>query len=196
MNRMTSLTLGALLSGTLLLAGSAFAGDRIPGFGHGPDDYGCTPGYDCGYSQQIGPFGGPGPNFPGSWRGGYRDHDGPFFGPDRMTRKEFRAWRKDRTGRWMAYVKAELEITAGQEKAWDSFADAVRARAATPEKRFKSDETDRVSRDIAYLEYRIAQMQDYLEKARAIKKAREALFKLLTDDQKEIAEELLVEGGH
>ena len=199
MNRMTSLTLGTMLAGALLVTGSAFAEDRMHGYGHGPDGYNCTPGYDCGYNQQGGPFGGNGPGGPGGWSN--NRHYGPSFsgpfshGPDRMTRKEFRQWRTDRTGKWMAYVKAELEITDKQEKAWKAFSDAVRERADTPRERFRSDETDRVTRDIAHLEHRIAQMQGYLKKARALQSARGALLKVLTNEQKDIAEELLVEGG-
>ncbi len=196
MNRMTSLTLGTMLAGALLVTGSAFAEDRMHGYGHGPDGYNCTPGDDCGYNQQRGPFGNNGPGGSGWSNQHYGYNSGPFsHGPDRMTRKEFRQWRTDRTGKWMAYVKAELEITVKQEKAWKAFSDAVRERADTPRERFRSDETDRVARDIAHLEHRIAQMQGYLKKARALQSARGTLFKTLTDEQRDTAGELLVEDG-
>lgn len=152
------------------------------------------------YGYQGGPYGPPPvPGYgmpPGAVYGyGWHDDYGPWDMPeamrDRMHHRHSPAARKARAAEWMDYVREELDIQPGQEKAWNAFADAVKERAAMPRERFRSDADDPLDRQIEHLEQRIERTQAYLKQVRNIKAARDALFKVLTDDQRRTADELL-----
>jgi hypothetical protein len=100
---------------------------------------------------------------------------------------------------WLAFLKTELKIAAPQEKAWDAFADAVRANASAMREtgmpmmgrmgrmgRWRNGET---------LPQRLAAREQMLEAALAnvkrLKAAADPLYAVLSDEQKRTAEELV-----
>jgi hypothetical protein len=92
----------------------------------------------------------------------------------------------------LAYLKGELEITDAQAAAWEGYASAVKARIdlmkGMHESMFeimqKGTATER-------MDARIAGMEAMLEAMKAMKPATEALYAVLSDEQKKVADELI-----
>ncbi|MFQ5509588.1 MAG: Spy/CpxP family protein refolding chaperone [Leptospirillia bacterium] len=197
-----NILLGTVMAGALVATSTALAHEpHDPNLPHGMP-YGTmqVPGYGGmqipGYgTMQVPGYGGmpvPGyalmPRY--RWHDRYDDryYDGDMDTRDRRHRHHLRAAR---AAEWMDYMRDELAITSKQEEAWNTFSDAVMARARMPREHFKSDSTDRMVRDIERTEHRIERMKQYLERARDVKNARDNLFSALDDTQKEIARDLL-----
>lgn len=92
----------------------------------------------------------------------------------------------------LAYLKGELEITDAQAAAWEGYASAVKARVdlmkgiheGILETMQKGTATER-------MDARIAGMEAMLESMKAMKPATEALYAVLSDEQKKMADELI-----
>jgi hypothetical protein len=95
----------------------------------------------------------------------------------------------------LAYIKADLEITAAQMPAWDAYADAVRAR---------HDAMESVHADMMHakgngsvvdrMDARIKAMETMVDSLKALKPATEALYAALSEEQKKNADQLLGSG--
>jgi len=92
----------------------------------------------------------------------------------------------------LAYIKADLEITEAQLPAWEGYADAVRARRITMgamgEEMKKSKEGGSA---LQRMDARIKAMETRLDGLKALKAPTEALYAVLSDEQKKKADELL-----
>jgi hypothetical protein len=92
----------------------------------------------------------------------------------------------------LAYIKADLEITAAQLPAWEGYADAVRARRSTMgtmhEEMMKAKEGGSA---LQRMDARIKAMETRLDGLKALKAPIEALYAVLSEEQKKKAEELL-----
>jgi hypothetical protein len=92
----------------------------------------------------------------------------------------------------LAYLKGELDITDAQTAPWEGYASAVKARVdlmkgmheTMTEIMQKGTATDR-------MDARIAGMGAMLESLKAMKPATEALYAVLSDEQKKVADELI-----
>ncbi|MCP5433429.1 MAG: Spy/CpxP family protein refolding chaperone [Alphaproteobacteria bacterium] len=179
----------ALAASGVALAASP--GDR-PMPGPGPDTMGMAPG--------GAPMMGGHPMMGGPHKMGHRD--GGFGAMMSPMHTEGR----------LAFIKAELAITPDQAKAFDAFADAVRAndakirsemdarRQAFLDARAKAKETgERPERPSHALPDRMAEHLDMMEKRIADMKAMQpkilALYKTLDDTQKAKADRLLMMRG-
>lgn len=92
----------------------------------------------------------------------------------------------------LAYLKSELNVTDAQTKAWEGYADAVKSRVETMKGMRQSmisamQDGNAVDR----MEARIAGMQAMLEAMKAVAPATEALYTVLSDDQKKRADQLI-----
>ena len=92
----------------------------------------------------------------------------------------------------LAYLKGELNITAGQTAAWDAYASAVKARVDSMKGMHQSmmsamGEGTAVQR----MDARISGMEAMLATMKELKPATEALYAALTDEQKKIADDLI-----
>lgn len=92
----------------------------------------------------------------------------------------------------LAYVKADLEITDAQTTAWDAYASAVRARHAAKESMhadmMKAKESGSA---LERIDARIKAMETMVDSLKTLKPATEALYAVLTDEQKKKADQLL-----
>jgi hypothetical protein len=92
----------------------------------------------------------------------------------------------------LAYIKADLAITDAQLAAWDAYAAAVRTRRSTMESMqgdmLKAKESGSA---LQGLDARIKAMESQLDSLKAIKPVTEALFAVLTDEQKKKADQLV-----
>ena len=92
----------------------------------------------------------------------------------------------------LAYIKADLEITEAQVPAWDAYADAVRARGTTMESvhadMMKAKEGGSA---LERMDARIKAMESMIGSLKALKPSTEALYAVLTDEQKKRADQLL-----
>jgi uncharacterized small protein (DUF1192 family) len=92
----------------------------------------------------------------------------------------------------LAYIKADLAITDAQMAAWDAYAGAVRARHSTMESMhadmLKVKESGSA---LQGLDARIKALESKIESLKAIKPVTEALFAVLTGEQKKKADQLL-----
>jgi LTXXQ motif family protein len=92
----------------------------------------------------------------------------------------------------LAYIKADLEITETQTKAWDGYTAAVRARHTAMEgmhaDMMKAKETGSV---VERMDAGIKAMEAKLEGLKTLKPSTEALYGVLTDEQKKKADKLL-----
>lgn len=152
----------ALTAGTLIL-GAALATDS-----DGADDTSSMMGGDCMMLDMMGQ---------GRMQHGRMHH------ADRMS-----AMAEGR----LAYLKAELEITKDQDAVWEAYAEAVNDRASTMQGMHQSmaammDDGSALDR----MEARITGMEAMLEAMKAVKPATEALYALLSKEQKEKADELI-----
>ena len=92
----------------------------------------------------------------------------------------------------LAYIKAELGITDAQTAAWDAYASAVRARAETMQSMHKDMmQAMQSGTAIDRMDAHIKAMEAMVEKLKALKPATEALYAVLSDDQKKKADQLL-----
>ena len=158
----TVLTVGALMFGTALAAD-----------GESPDDASSMMGGDCVMLGMMGH----GMMGQGRMRHG-RMHRG----------RRMNAMAEGR----LAYLKAELNISKDQEEAWDTYAEAVKDRAATMQGMHQTmmalmDDGTAIDR----MEARIAGMEAMLDSMKAVKPATEALYAVLSKEQKEKADDLI-----
>ena len=96
----------------------------------------------------------------------------------------------------LAYMKAELGVTETQTAAWDDYASAVRARGKT----MQAMHTEMVKAleagsALQRLDAHTKAMESMVESLKALRPVTEALYKVLTDDQKKKADLLLGMGG-
>ncbi len=92
----------------------------------------------------------------------------------------------------LAYQKAELSITSAEEEAWGNYVAAFRMRGAA----MQSMHADMVQimqsgNAMARLDAHIKAMETMVDSLKALKPATEALYAVLTDDQKAKADQLL-----
>jgi hypothetical protein len=92
----------------------------------------------------------------------------------------------------LAYLKEELDITDAQAAAWEGYASAVKARVELMRGMHESM-FDAMQKGTAAerMDARIAGMEAMLESMKAIKPATEALYAVLSDEQKKVADELI-----
>lgn len=92
----------------------------------------------------------------------------------------------------LAYLKGELEITEAQTEAWNAYAAAVGDRVELMQGMHGSMmETMQSGSATERMDARIASMEAMLESMKAMKPATEALYAVLTDAQKQVADELI-----
>jgi len=92
----------------------------------------------------------------------------------------------------LAYIKADLAITEAQTAAWDGYADAVRARRSTTEtKREEMMKAKEGGSALQRMDARIKAMEAKLDGLKVLKAPTEALYAVLSDEQKKKADELL-----
>jgi len=104
-----------------------------------------------------------------------------------MTMRE--QWMTQRADRHLDGLKADLKITAAQTKAWDDYAAAVKAATAAM---IEQRSAMRGKMSTATFPQRIdlheAMLVSHLEYLRKTKAAAAALYAVLSDDQKKIAD--------
>ena len=95
----------------------------------------------------------------------------------------------------LAYLKAELAITDAQKEAWDAYVNSVKARATTMQgMRAAMMQSMQSGSAVDRMEAHTQAMQSMVESMKATKPATEALYKVLTDEQKKKADLLLGNG--
>ena len=95
----------------------------------------------------------------------------------------------------LTYLKGELDITDAQKEAWDGYVDAVKARSATMQGMHATMmQAMHSGTALERMEAHTQAMQSMVESMKAIKPATEALYKVLTDEQKKKADLLLGNG--
>jgi hypothetical protein len=95
----------------------------------------------------------------------------------------------------LTYLKTELGITDAQMEAWNGYVDAVKARAATMQGMHASMmQAMQSGTALERMEAHTQAMQSMIDSMKAIKPATEALYKVLTDEQKKKADLLLGNG--
>ena len=92
----------------------------------------------------------------------------------------------------LAYIKADLGITEAQMPAWNEYADTVRARHTKMEDMhagmMKAKESGSA---LQRMDARIERLESMLDSLKALKPATDALYAVLTDEQKKKADQLL-----
>ena len=92
----------------------------------------------------------------------------------------------------LAYLKGELDITDAQATAWEGYVSAVKARVELMKGMHESMfETMQKGTATERMDARIAGMEAMLEAMKAMKPATEALYAVLSDEQKKVADELI-----
>lgn len=95
----------------------------------------------------------------------------------------------------LTYLKAELGITDAQNAAWQAYVDAVQARSTTMQAMHATMmQAWQSGTALERMDAHLNAMQSMLDSMKAIKPATEALYKLLTDEQKKKADLLLGNG--
>ena len=95
----------------------------------------------------------------------------------------------------LAYMKAELGITDAQTAAWDGYASAVNARVTSMQGMHAGMmQAMQTGSAITRMDAHIKAMQSMVDSMQALKPATEALYAVLTDEQKQKADLLLVTG--
>lgn len=95
----------------------------------------------------------------------------------------------------LAYMKAELGITDAQTAAWDGYASAVNARVTSMQGMHAAMmQAMQTGTAMTRMDAHIKAMQSMLDSMQALKPATEALYAVLTDEQKQKADLLLVTG--
>jgi hypothetical protein len=92
----------------------------------------------------------------------------------------------------LAYLKADLQITSAQEQAWNAYADAVRARHTTMQN-VRSDMMKAMASGSALdrMDARAKALQSMADSLKTLKPAVQGLYAVLTDAQKQKADQLL-----
>ena len=92
----------------------------------------------------------------------------------------------------LAYQKAELGITEDQTAAWDNYVAAVKARG-TAMQSMHADmmQAMQTGSAMARMDAHIKAMESMVESLKALKPSTEALYAVLTDEQKKKADQLL-----
>lgn len=92
----------------------------------------------------------------------------------------------------LAYIKAELAVTDAQSVAWNGYVGAVKARASGMQGMHESMmQTMQSGTAAARMDAHIKAMEAMTEALKALKPATEALYAVLTPDQKQKADQLL-----
>ncbi len=92
----------------------------------------------------------------------------------------------------LAYIKADLEITDAQMAAWETYVGAVRARHTAMESaREAMMKSMKSGNAMERMDARIQATEVKLESLKALQPATEALYGVMTDDQKMKADKLL-----
>lgn len=95
----------------------------------------------------------------------------------------------------LTYLKAELGITDAQMEAWNAYVEAVKARAATMQGMHASMmQAMQSGTALQRMEAHTQAMQSMVDSMKAIRPATEALYEVLTDEQKKKADLLLGNG--
>jgi hypothetical protein len=178
----------ATLVGITIAAQSAFAGplnDDRPDAGRGFGMMMGERGYGMmGPSMMGGNWGGQGWGPGAMMRGGcgMMGASGP--GADYKTYSEGR----------IAFLQAELKIAEAQKPAWNAYADVLRSNSQVMLSMHKQmleafRQKDRTS--LEWLDLRIQMMKSHLAALEALKPATEALYKVLSPEQRQNADQLL-----
>ncbi|WP_428621014.1 Spy/CpxP family protein refolding chaperone [Reyranella sp.] len=94
------------------------------------------------------------------------------------------------------HIRAQLGVTDAQSAAWNSYAGAVKARASTMENmRETMKQAMRSGTAVARMDAHIKAMEGMTESLKALKPATEALYAVLTPEQKQKADALLGTGA-
>jgi hypothetical protein len=92
----------------------------------------------------------------------------------------------------IAFLKAELTITDAQAPQWSAFADALRERAKTMRDSMTNMmQADKPANAADRTDARVKMMSAHLESMKTVAATEKALYAVLTDSQKETADELL-----
>ena len=92
----------------------------------------------------------------------------------------------------LAYVKAELGVTEAQTAAWDGYASAVKARGTTMQDMHTAMvQAMQTGSALERLDAHTKAMESMVESLKALRPVTEALYKVLSDDQKKKADLLL-----
>lgn len=95
----------------------------------------------------------------------------------------------------LAYLKAELGISEAQTEAWNGYVNAVKARASTMQSTYAAMmQTMQSGSAVERLQAHIRAMESMVETLKALSPATEALYKVLSDEQKKKADLLLGAG--
>ncbi len=95
----------------------------------------------------------------------------------------------------LAYLKGELDITGAEAAAWDGYAKAVRERVERMQDvRQQMGEAMHKGTAGERIDARIAALQTMLDSLKAVKPALEALYSVLSDEQKQTADDLIGAG--
>jgi len=96
----------------------------------------------------------------------------------------------------LAHMKAELGVTEAQTAAWDDYASAVRTRGTTMQA-MHAEMVQALKTGSApeRLDAHIKAIESMIESLKALRPVTEALYKVLSDDQKKKADLLLGIGG-
>lgn len=92
----------------------------------------------------------------------------------------------------LAYLKGELGITPAQQAAWDTYEKAVKQRVELMQDLHEGmTQTIQEGNATERMDARITGMEAMVESMKAMKPATEALYAVLTDEQKAIADDLI-----
>jgi hypothetical protein len=92
----------------------------------------------------------------------------------------------------LAYIKADLAITDAQSAAWNTYASAVKARASSMQGMHDTMmQAMQSGTPTARMDAHIKAMEAMTEALKALKPATEALYAVLTPEQKQKADQLL-----
>lgn len=115
-------------------------------------------------------------------------------GPQMMAGNTVQAWPKQAAvieGR-LAFLRVALGITETQSAAWNAYADAVRNHAGRMQDTYQHHIDAMIQGDtISRVDTRIQTMEAMLDAMKAIRPAIDQLYKALTPDQKQLANQLI-----
>ncbi|HWT96213.1 MAG TPA: Spy/CpxP family protein refolding chaperone [Terriglobales bacterium] len=115
-------------------------------------------------------------------------------GPQMMAGNTIPAWPSQAAvieGR-LAFLRVALSITETQSAAWNAYADAVRNHAGRMQDTYQHHVDAMMQGDaISRIDARIQMMEAMLDAMKAIRPAIDQLYKALTSDQKQLANQLI-----
>jgi hypothetical protein len=115
-------------------------------------------------------------------------------GPQMMAGNAILAWPSQEAvieGR-LAFLRVALGITETQSSAWNTYADAVRNHAGRMQDTYQHHVDAMMQGDaISRIDARIQMMEAMLDAMKAIRPAIDQLYKALTSDQKQLANQLI-----